>query len=48
MSATLPTTSGIGSSNLVVEYIYNLNNHPLSLIYRDLKYGNVYKGVYYY
>ncbi len=45
---TLPTTSGLGGNNEVFEYFYNSNNMPSSVIYRNLLYGDVYKGVYYY
>lgn len=48
VSATQPTTSGIGSSNRSFTYTYDPNNYPLSLIYRDLRRGYVYKGTYYY
>ena len=45
---TLPTTSGLRDINVTFQYIYNSNNYPTSVLYKDLLFGDAYKGVYYY
>ena len=45
---TLPTTSGLGDINVTFQYIYDSNNYPTSVLYKDLLLGDAYKGVYYY
>ena len=45
---TLPITSGLRSANETFQYIYNPNNYPVSVIYKDLLFGDIYKGIYSY
>ena len=45
---TLPSTSGLDNYNETYQYIYNVNNYPSTVIYKDLIFGDVYKGIYYY
>lgn len=48
VSATLPATSGFANWNNTYQYTYNSNGFPSIVIYSELLFGDIYKGIYYY
>ncbi len=48
LAITLPLTTGFGNWSDSYQYSYNSNNYPVTVIYKDLAFGEIFKGMYYY